>query len=273
MPSFSQRKGLIPLEKSIQHESIDNETRNQLWSMFRKTIFDSYRRPDILGNVPMYFHEVVGLVESIWAWFFKEPSDEIRSIDHGIERIKRTIISGPWNSVLDLTEFITQRWDKTPGLVDTVNSLFIRESCGYRFVNDEICEITDENEISSIVEATQSDDAVGTHLSQALKHLTNREHPDYRNSIKESISAVEALCRHITGNPKATLGDALKVVRSSITMQPTFEKAISTLYGFTSDQGGIRHSLTDTSVTVGFDDAKYFIVICSGFVNYLKAVR
>ena len=35
---------------------------------------------------------------------------------------------------------------------------------------------------------------------------------DYRNSIKESISAVEAMARLVAENPKATLADALKAI-------------------------------------------------------------
>jgi hypothetical protein len=41
--------------------------------------------------------------------------------------------------------------------------------------------------------------------------MTDREQPDYRNSIKESISAIESLCRKITGNDKGTLGLVLKL--------------------------------------------------------------
>ena len=45
--------------------------------------------------------------------------------------------------------------------------------------------------------------------------MTDRKTPNYRNSIKESISAVEALCKIITENEKATLGKALKIIDNS----------------------------------------------------------
>ena len=45
------------------------------------------------------------------------------------------------------------------------------------------------------------------HLNAALEKYAQRPIGDYRNSIKESISAVEALCREKTG--ENTLGKAL----------------------------------------------------------------
>ena len=46
------------------------------------------------------------------------------------------------------------------------------------------------------------------------------------------------------------------------------ERAFLALYGYTSDENGIRHGGIDfTSVPAG--DAKYMLVSCSAFVNYL----
>jgi len=46
-----------------------------------------------------------------------------------------------------------------------------------------------------------------TDLSRALELLSDRKQPDYRNSIKESISAVEATCQVFASKSRATLGD------------------------------------------------------------------
>jgi hypothetical protein len=43
-----------------------------------------------------------------------------------------------------------------------------------------------------------------------LDLFEGRKATDFRNSIKESISAVEAMCQILTGDDKATLGQALK---------------------------------------------------------------
>ena len=46
------------------------------------------------------------------------------------------------------------------------------------------------------------------------------------------------------------------------------ESAFTSLYGYTSDEGGIRHGSIDVSNTPS-EDAKFMLVSCSAFVNYL----
>jgi hypothetical protein len=107
------------------------------------------------------------------------------------------------------------------------------------------------------------------HLEQALELIANKKSPDYRNSIKESISAVEAMCQLITGNKKATLGDALRQIEGKVgTLHPAQKDAFSKLYGYTNDAQGIRHALLgETDLDV--EDAVYMLVVCSAFINYL----
>ena len=52
-------------------------------------------------------------------------------------------------------------------------------------------------------------------------------------------------------------------------MHPALNKAFSTLYGYTSNAKGIRHALLEES-TLDFEDAKFMLVACSAFINYLK---
>lgn len=93
------------------------------------------------------------------------------------------------------------------------NALFEKEYVGYRFVDWKIVAITDENEIAAIEEGISGPyDVVNIHISKAITLLSDRDKPDYENSIKESISAVEALCEVITGvkGKEATLSKLLK---------------------------------------------------------------
>ncbi|VAX31463.1 hypothetical protein MNBD_NITROSPINAE05-986, partial [hydrothermal vent metagenome] len=47
---------------------------------------------------------------------------------------------------------------------------------------------------------------------------------------------------------------------------PKFD--FSSLYGYTSDEGGIRHALME-SENVDFNDAKFMLVVCSAFINFV----
>ena len=128
----------------------------------------------------------------------------------------------------------------------------------------------DETEINSIESAIdKGTKSVRFHLQRALELLSDKKLPDYRNSIKESISAVESACQTLSGNSKATLGDGLKLLKSKTPLHPAFETALIKLYGYTSDDGGIRHALAESTKPPSFADAKFMLVACSAFTNYL----
>ena len=51
-------------------------------------------------------------------------------------------------------------------------------------------------------------------------------------------------------------------------MHTDLKKGFKDLYGWTSDSDGIRHALMEMP-TVDAEDARYMLVSCSAFVNYL----
>ena len=77
------------------------------------------------------------------------------------------------------------------------------------------------------------------------------------------------MVRVLTGKPKITLGAGLKILGLDSVHQ-SLKEAWLKMYGWTSDESGIRHSLT-TGADPGFAAARYMLVACSAFVNYLIA--
>jgi hypothetical protein len=53
-----------------------------------------------------------------------------------------------------------------------------------------------------------------------------KPNPDYRNNIKEAISAVESAARIISNKPTATLGDAIKIVDERFALHPAFTQGV-----------------------------------------------
>ena len=193
------------------------------------------------------------------------------------ERMHGVIADATYNEVLDVIEY-TCRWFESRieayhGFVFTrFNKLFEQEYIGYRFVDGRIVAITDEQEINTIESACVNPyDGCRTQVQKAVGFLSDRKNPDYKNCIKESISAVESICQIITGNSKATLGDALKRLEEEKKIHPALKGAFTKLYGYTSDEGGIRHAegLLESDVT--FEEAKFMLVACSAFINYMIA--
>jgi hypothetical protein len=215
-------------------------------------------------------------VELLWTDYFKQPLDNIRnktwSYIYG--QIREHFFKCSWNEVYDFIEFIANNYrdkDNNKEFMKYCNSILERELSAYRFVGGKITPITSEPEISEIEKALDTRDSlktVKTHLKRALELLSDRESPDYRNSIKESISAVEAICKLITNNEKATLGQTLDQIGNKVDLHPALKKAFDSLYGYTNDAEGIRHALLEES-HLSFEDAKFMLVSCSAFINYL----
>jgi hypothetical protein len=65
------------------------------------------------------------------------------------------------------------------------------------------------------------------------------------------------------------LSQAIKVITDKIELHPDLKEAFYKLYGYTSDAKGIRHSLMEKP-DLDFEDAKFMLVTCSAFSNYLK---
>ena len=74
----------------------------------------------------------------------------------------------------------------------------------------------------------------------------------------------------IVGTDKGTLGQLIKKLEDETALHPALKNAFSNLYGYTSDEAGIRHALMEAKV-VSFDDAKFFLVACSAFVNLVDS--
>jgi len=233
-------------------DEIYNDMELYLWTHFLNN-----RRNDFYGNYGGHMVVATSVIKSDdYEWFIKINMLEM-SVQwlHEIGEKKQWIIGIVKNFVAQL------------------NHEFARLSFAYRIVGKEVIEITSQNEIAEIEEALLQTSNIKSHLSEALKLLSNRPNPDYRNSIKESISAVEALCREITG--ENTLGPALKALDKKGLAIPTFFKSgFEKLYYYTNDsKTGIRHALMDASDAPSFEEAKFMLVACSAFVNYIQGKR
>lgn len=268
--NFSQRIGKVPATKQLQIESLDDDLMNGLWNAFKIFFLDKLSKNDI--------YEI--FVATLWLYHYKLPIDNIPTYYKSSEKfIRDKFFSCPWYEVYNLLEF-SASLDSESLEIDIhefkefCNEILEKEFSGYRFIGDKISPITNENEISEIEKAindTGHFSALGganIHLKSALEKLSDKNRPDYRNSIKESISAIESVAKSISGNSKDSLGGALDKIKARIKLHPSLERGFKQLYGYTSDSDGIRHALMESS-NCDFEDAKYMLVSSSAFINYL----
>ncbi len=264
---FSERKGYKPVADLIQKEGMSDELRNSLWN-----VLDLFLWKDgefLWGN---YEPNIQDFSTELWFRFFKKtfdtrPDNPIRIV----EAIRQYYFEYEWFEVYDFLEW-TLNYLTIHVLVSNINTVLERELAGYRYIGGMFTDIADEAEITLLEEAIENKDFPGVraHLQAALRLLSNREAPDYRNSIKESISAVESMAQIVSSKPKASLGDALKALERESKLHSALKEGFSKIYGYTSNEGGIRHAMLEEP-NLDAADAKFFLLSCTSFINYLKS--
>lgn len=282
---FSESKGISVCNKSMQMNEIDDATRVQLSNRLHNmleifmrdyyNLFDySYRSYDATQTFCRDILNDVFCASNILAK--GEAYDWNKLYSNYIENV---ISNASYNEVFDMVEYVC-RWlnarvnAKAKGYsFGLINQVFEQEYVGYRFVDGRIVAITDKNEIDAINEACSVPfEGCRKHFEKAVGFLADRETKDYKNSIKESISAVESVCQVILNSKRAVLSEALKQLeRNGRIIHPSLSQAFIKMYAYTSDQGGIRHAEGMFESSVTFEEAKFMLVSCCAFTNYLIA--
>lgn len=278
---FSDRRKIQPLNTNIQLTDFDERTRIGIANLIRE-----WYEADYFYEYREWFCEKIA--KDIFNEYI---NDGIRAIikyrndDFLNDYLYLPICKSRYDEVLTMVEYITLLFSYAQRdynkknyrelsfkYKEEINKLFEREYVGYRFIGGEIAPISDDVEVGTICESLDIQfDGCKAHIKKAVHFLSDRNTPDYKNSIKESISAVEAICNVIIGRDNATLGDALNYMERKRNLKGQLKAAFEKLYSYTNEKGGIRHSegLFESDVT--FEEAKFMLVSCCAFVNYLIA--
>lgn len=271
---FSERIGVVEPVQNIQTDGMSEDLRNSLWN-FIHSQFESSRYDS---------DHWIRLAKFTAQFFRKFPVDELPFRDFECRKWVKAYFYGlEWYEVYDFIEFLvanTRRIISFPQynserLENIYNGIFSSELSGFRFVAGVLAPISnpvESNAISGALETSSDKGLSGarSHIHTALKLLGRKPNPEYRNSVKESISAVESVVKQLSGSHAQGLSGALAELGKTLPIHGAMKQGFIRLYGYTSDSDGIRHAILDDP-NVGFDEAKYMLVSCSAFVNYLIA--
>lgn len=266
MPLFSEsngyRKPIVP-----DPESLSDSARARIWNILDQgplrlaanTAFGRGPAGDVQGK------QIRQIAISFNHQVTKQVFDSIApSPDKCKAFLREQVLAGLWHGVYDLLQDIYSNGQSH--IAQEVNQVLEQEGAGFLWNGKHFVPIISPEEAIEIELAAKSSPTVQTHLEEAMKLLSDKSSTDFRNSVKESISAVESACKEVCGDPKATLGDALK----KIAIHSALQKAYSALYGYTSDGDGIRHCLSAGDQPVSRSTARYFLVSCSAFINLIS---
>jgi hypothetical protein len=270
--TFEQAEGIEPLPSQLKLREVSPKLRAVLWSRIHGYLEDATNNSGYGG--PSY-------LDKPWSTILKEErvyrqhgmADDFKNKAQGlIKETRNTFENGDYLAIFGWLEFVLKHPSCPPNVAREIDGSLRFCRAAYRVVeNKVICPIASDTEHSSIVKAfadlaaTQFNGA-RAHLGKAASHLTAGA---YADSVRESIHAVEAVCR--TLDPSADiLSKALKKLELKILIHPAMKNGFTSLYAYTSDEKGIRHALLDDSAAkVDEADALFMFGACAAFVSYL----
>ena len=257
----------------LQLDSMDVELKNRL-TIYLTDILDYILSPRNSSGNYKYLLDFCKHAEDTLlkrSFRFKFPSDMLKELRLIIENSHK---NGEWyflfNTIEISLKFINDNIFNGFEYQTKFNSILAQENSGYRLQDFVFVPITNEQELKEVADAQiKQEDAVAKHIKKAVTLFSQRPDPDYENSAKEAISAVEAKLQILTNSPKEVPSDCIKKIKHPY--GSALLKAIGNLYGFCSDNGGIRHANSPQgSKPMSFEDAKFILVTSSAIVNLLS---
>ena len=269
--TFSQAQGYEPLPQPLALGEISLEARIKIWDRIHlgtKSYDDS---------VSSSWDDIL---KKIHGDYFKRPIDEYNPIRKSeiLEEIKSLILneSTPFNEVFDMIQMIMRyRWVTIGNFNRAMHNIF--RQCRLAYTIDHKHPVTilpaaTEQEGQSLRSAMDQLRSAG--LGGAAEHLRKAgeeiNRGEWADSIRESIHAVESVARQLDPKASRDLGPALRSLERQGWLHPALKQGFLNIYGYTSDEQGIRHPLLDSEqARVGQDEAVFMLGACASFASYL----
>ena len=195
-----------------------------------------------------------------------------------IRNFELMVTNGEFNEVLDFLEILIDEILDPYEFANRIAFVFEKNLAPYRLAlnrepfhffpvaSQEQAEATQQS-LETLIDHQR--EGASSHLRQAADHIKARQFSD---SIADSILTVESVARMIDPNANRTLAPALNSLeRAGILRHPALKGAFSKLYGYTNDEEGIRHALSESdSADVDLDEAIFMYGVCASFAAYLS---
>jgi hypothetical protein len=268
---FSQRVGLTPVPPQLQLGEVSAELRRLLEYALSLEI----DRATGAGYGSTYFRDSWRQVSrELHVRYFQR---SIRNYDADpratVHALQRVITSGNIGALFDLVEFLFHQPGCSEQFKEEMSGAFVRARAAYRAIDNCIVAVGTEEQADSFQMAIAN--AEENNALSARRHLISAGSElragNWPGSVRESINAVEAVSRLVAPGTDA-VSHALSVVEQNGHLHGALKKAFLALYGYASDQEGVRHALVfEDEANVDEADALFMLGACASFVSYLLA--
>jgi hypothetical protein len=262
--TFEQAEGAAPLPSQLELKEISPQMRAMLFafihediSVYDRQVKDPWRT--ILEDHHVYrLHRMIDEFDSGWL--------EQR------EYIKHLISGGDYLAVLGFLQWVMRHPSCPSNFSRNIDRILSISRAAYRVVDGKtiapISSPEEKDTLDKAFSALRSPEFNGAreHLRKAAEQASAGQWAD---SVRESVHAVEATARTLAPGAKG-LEPALQKLEQTASIHAALKRGFAAIYGFTSDEKGIRHPLLDeANAKVDEVDALFMLGACAAFVSYL----
>ncbi len=269
--TFERAEGVEPIPTQLQLKELSQRLRARLWQVVYESMRADTRHSSMGGggyfgeNWKAIFYDHHTLRKNLFADEFSNTPSKI------IPDIKLIFNQGSYVDVFGFLQFVLRHRKRPYDFSQAVSWALKEGQAAYRILDNlTIIPIGSDAEYETIRRAIvdlSSNEFQGArqHLHSAGCLLTSGE---YASSVRESIHSVESVARSLTGSGQ--LSGALAQLEKKIVIHSGLKKGFNAIYGYTSDENGIRHPILEGSEpNVSEEDALFMIGACAAFVSYV----
>ena len=275
-PSFSQREGYKELPAPLDLEKLPASARTRIWNVLYVHL-DGARHRNALYDIDNVGDPWPSILMSLHLQHDVQPLDEWTTDFKRWHRdLRERVVHLPFNQVFDLVEFIMAQDECPESFIPLIVAAFKSSYLAYT-INagppPTIVPAATPEEGDQLTGNLKELRAAGLHAATTHLHGASKciNDGDWSGSVRESIHAVESVAKQIDPGGAKELGRALNSLQKrGVLPHKALKEALSKLYGYTSDQQGIRHAhLGEGKANVTIDEAVFMLGACASFASYL----
>lgn len=267
--TFAQAEGVEPLPSQLQLKEISQQLRASLWHLIHERIKRDMQSTGHSNFVGDTWGEILCAkhveYDHKMADEFSDRASEL------IKGLKLVFEKGNYVSVFGVLQFFLRHRKCPTFLSKQIDEKLLECRAAYRVLDGKtFIPISSDAEHATLTRAFTDLSAsefqgARAHLGMAGEHLTTGKFAD---SVRESIHAVESVARVIA--PSGKFSEALTKLEASAGIHGALKAGFGSIYGYTSDENGLRHPLLDgPRANVDEVDALFMIGACASFVSYM----
>lgn len=266
--TFEQAEGLAPLPTQLARTEVSQELRAVLWKYIHKQIDETADS----GSFGYYLGKPWDhLLKEVYVYREHKLIDDFSTgLKPALAGVRQVFERGSYADIYGWLQFVL-RIHPSREFAERIARILNYCRSPYRIVADDvICPIGTDEEAATIGKAFADLKASGLagsreHLKSASAELSAG---NFSDSIRESVHAVESVVGVL--EPSGDFGKALAKLESKAKIHGALVAGFKSIYGFSSDEQGIRHPLLDKGApAVDEVDAMFMLGACSAFISYL----